>query len=90
MLPIFNFALDTARDHRNILECLEKKEGQRSEKEMVQHLHRLERYLVGKDQNVFLSADMGSNLNGTVKKVGLNIFDWRMPTGRTQEDFVNF
>ena len=40
------YSVDNVKDHRNILECLKEKDGERCEQEMILHLKRLDEYLL--------------------------------------------
>ncbi len=57
LLPNFNFALDSVRDHRKILDCLKEGDEELCEKEMTLHLGRLEEYLVHFDKALSVPGD---------------------------------
>jgi hypothetical protein len=46
LVPDNNFSINTVQDHRNILECLKKGEGEKCEIEMALHLRKLDEYLM--------------------------------------------
>lgn len=46
LIPDFNYTSDNIKDHRNILEYLKHRDGEKCQQEMVLHLNRLDQYLL--------------------------------------------
>ena len=73
LVPDFNYTSENIRDHRNILEHLKRRDGQKCEQEMIVHLKRLDEYLValkrrtGKSRVVF-SSEGKAHFVSTEKK----------------------
>jgi len=45
MVPDMKFSIETVKEHRNILELLKQNDGEKCEKEMIEHLKDLDQYL---------------------------------------------
>ena len=45
MIPDVKFSIDTVKEHRSILEFLKQKDGEKCEREMIEHLKDLDQYL---------------------------------------------
>lgn len=46
LVPDFNYSSENIKDHRNILEHLKRRDGEKCEQEMTLHLNRLDEYLL--------------------------------------------
>jgi DNA-binding GntR family transcriptional regulator len=52
LIPDLNYSIANIEDHRNILEYLKQRDGQKCEEKMFQHLRRLDEYLIEKIKRV--------------------------------------
>ena len=64
LLPNFDFALNSVRDHRKMFDCLKQKDEESCEKEMTLHLTKLEEYLMHFDNALAVPGEVSSPMRG--------------------------
>lgn len=57
LIPDINYTVENVKDHRDIVEYLKKRDGEKCEKLMLQHLRRLDGYLIEMGKRVPQGAE---------------------------------